>query len=466
MSSAWGNVFATAPQRNVYAVNGIADLKNLSVPTGNATVSVDYGAAVGDSLGDLYSWNAGDARPDNGSTIIQPNSAPAAGRWNAAAFTFLSLALGAGTVVAPAITFAGDVTSGFYRPAANQIGVSISGVQRARFDSTGLIVTGSANPSVSLITPLVVTAQVLSSAAAAPLSFGLDVAKWQIEATTAHFFPSGGDNVQDIGKATSRIAHVFTPIIDSGTTGSVSLKTNNGTIQVLIDHNGSVDIPLHLSGGLASSRNALILASVAGAGIGYIVNANSHIFYSGGSESLKQFEITHTASVTRNLTATGSNGGQPILGASSSAGVAIVGTATNDNAASGQYGEFSSTNLGSGSAVALTTVTPANIISLTLGAGDWDVTGTLSFLFGATTSYTNLIGNWSATSATLSGILGSFFDYETAATVPTAGSDQSWTMPTTRFSLSGSTTIFLVAQGTFTVSTLKAYGAMRARRIR
>jgi len=48
MSSAWGNVFATSPQRNVYAVNGIADLKILSVPTGNATVNVDYGAAVGD----------------------------------------------------------------------------------------------------------------------------------------------------------------------------------------------------------------------------------------------------------------------------------------------------------------------------------------------------------------------------------------------------------------------------------
>jgi hypothetical protein len=46
-----------------------------------------------------------------------------------------------GTVGIPAINV-GDSSSGIYRPALNQIGISINGVQVGLFSSTGLIVNG------------------------------------------------------------------------------------------------------------------------------------------------------------------------------------------------------------------------------------------------------------------------------------------------------------------------------------
>lgn len=81
MSSAWGNVFATAPSRVTYAVTTIAALRTLSPPNGDATVNVAYGVAAGDHLGGDFFWNATDASADNGTTIIAP-AAGGVGRWN------------------------------------------------------------------------------------------------------------------------------------------------------------------------------------------------------------------------------------------------------------------------------------------------------------------------------------------------------------------------------------------------
>jgi len=52
------------------------------------------------------------------------------------------LQLGAGSVGAPSLHF-GDATTGIYRPAANQIGLSISGTQRILFNSSGIEVSGT-----------------------------------------------------------------------------------------------------------------------------------------------------------------------------------------------------------------------------------------------------------------------------------------------------------------------------------
>lgn len=143
----------------------------------------------------------------------------------------------------------------------------------------------------------------------------------------------------------------------------------------------------------------------------------------------------------------------------------IQGTATNDNATAGYIGEYVSSTIASGSAVSLTTNTTANVTSISLTAGDWDVTGVVDFQYGATTSITNLVGGSSTTSATL-GARDTFFDFETAANVPTATADAAFVIPTTRISIAATTTVYLVAQATFTVSTLKAYGTIRARRMR
>lgn len=143
----------------------------------------------------------------------------------------------------------------------------------------------------------------------------------------------------------------------------------------------------------------------------------------------------------------------------------VTGVVDGSDAAAGKVGEYISSTVATGASVALGTGVTSNITSIALTAGDWDVSGAIDFTFGGATSYTNLTGGSSVTSATL-GAQDSGFDFETPAAVPTAGSDQIWVIPTVRYSLAAGATIFLVAQGTFTVSTLKAYGTIRARRIR
>jgi hypothetical protein len=142
------------------------------------------------------------------------------------------------------------------------------------------------------------------------------------------------------------------------------------------------------------------------------------------------------------------------------------GTATNDSASAGQVGEIMESTVVTGSAVALTTATSANVTSISLTAGDWDVWGNVWFSPAATTSITRDGGGISTTSATMptSPGAGARFLNIHAAVVPNNvfGS----TVGMTRVSLASTTTVYLVAEATFTVSTLGAYGYIGARRVR
>ncbi len=144
---------------------------------------------------------------------------------------------------------------------------------------------------------------------------------------------------------------------------------------------------------------------------------------------------------------------------------AFAGTATNNNASAGDVGEVIASTIATGSSVSLSTGTPANVTSVSLTAGDWDCTGVVDYTFGGTTSYTQVAQGISTTSATL-GAQDTYTQFETVAAVPTAAFDPAWAVPTVRQSLAGTTTVYLVAKGTFTVSTLKAYGTIRCRRMR
>ncbi|MEF1435483.1 hypothetical protein QWU86_11715, partial [Neisseria gonorrhoeae] len=79
----------------------------------------------------------------------------------------------------------------------------------------------------------------------------------------------------------------------------------------------------------------------------------------------------------------------------------IVGTTTNNNANAGSDGEFISSSVVVGSAVALTTNVTANVTSITLTAGDWDVAGTVSINPARSTTIAAVIAGISNTTATL-----------------------------------------------------------------
>ena len=272
-------------------------------------------------------------------------------------------------------------------------------------DVTGEIKTSTTlTASTSVMTPLV------SSMTGVNLGFGINsVQRWFVDAGSFAFLPTI-DNTFSVGDAGHRVASVSTPAIDSGTTGPLALKTNNGEFQLQILHTASVANPATVTGGTA--------------------------------------------------------GNHPVFAApalSSTKGIAIEGTNGTDNAASGQYGEYTETVVNSASAVSLTNNGTFTIATVALGPGDWDVEGIVALTFGLSTSYTRLIIGVTDAGGFL---LGNTFLYKAASFAPGSSDDPRWLTPRKRYSLSGTTNINLTVLATFVSGTLKAYGIIRARRIR
>lgn len=146
----------------------------------------------------------------------------------------------------------------------------------------------------------------------------------------------------------------------------------------------------------------------------------------------------------------------------------IVGTTAGGNATAGNVGEFISSNINSAGAVSLTTATPANVTSISLTAGDWDVWGGCLYKPAATTNTTQVIGSISTTSATLPATTADIVtvqNYGTSGLVLGSVSNSTGTVMT-RMNVTGTTTVYLVVQATFTISTAAAFGGIFARRIR
>jgi hypothetical protein len=142
----------------------------------------------------------------------------------------------------------------------------------------------------------------------------------------------------------------------------------------------------------------------------------------------------------------------------------IVGTTTNNNANVGAVGEYVSAVVVSGSAVPLTNGVPANVTSISLTAGDWDVRGDVSIQPGATTPVSVAQSGINTVSATIPQVgVGPRFYLPVA--LPT-GAGITMSLASFRVSVAATTTVYLVALAAFTVSTCVAYGYIGARRIR
>lgn len=140
---------------------------------------------------------------------------------------------------------------------------------------------------------------------------------------------------------------------------------------------------------------------------------------------------------------------------------------SNSNASAGNIGEFISSAIPSGSSVSLTNNTTANVTSISLTAGDWDVSGQVAFFCNAATTSSAHIGAISTVSATLPtpGTLAGQA-YAQSAVNYTAGTTPIFATGTTRISLNATTTVYLLGFSTFAVNTMNVYGVITARRAR
>ena len=137
----------------------------------------------------------------------------------------------------------------------------------------------------------------------------------------------------------------------------------------------------------------------------------------------------------------------------------LAGTTTNDNASTGNIGEYHSCDALSSAPISLTSNTATNVCSVSVGAGDWQACGAVGFS-GAPSGTTYTIGAINTTSATMptEGI--------EAAYMNNSSTRGRYSTGCTRFSLAATATIYLIALEVFTGGYDGAVGELEVRRAR
>lgn len=280
------------------------------------------------------------------------------------------------------------------------------------------------------------------------------------------------------GIALSNIAQIAANTLLGNATGStanvtaVTVTGCNGAAQALQWTNGSgfqCNSSIATSGANANitSLSGLTTAlSVAQGGTGRQTLTTHGVLVGEGTAAINQLAVGTTGQVL-----VGATGADPAFGSSvgaltfsgaitPSSTAGIVGTATNDNANAGSVGEYLS-NTTTGTSV--TTLTAFNATSVSLTAGDWDVTGVIKWNPAGSTVIAQTAAGISTTSATF-GATGTVASTPVVSNSP--GGSYVLVAPVARISLASTTTVYIVGSANFGTSTMTADGFIRARRVR
>lgn len=224
-----------------------------------------------------------------------------------------------------------------------------------------------------------------------------------------------------------------------------------------------------------SSTNAICLTT-AGTNLMEI----DHSYFSSGSASAISIGTGTTLNIYNcYINSTNTN---PITGAGTltQAGLTFIGSGrvtnvttqgggsisgmTNGNAPATFYlGEQIRSFVGSGAAMSVSTNTPKSIASISLTAGIWDVSALVGWVAAGSTSVVQKVISISQTNNVLSGNPGD--DEINDAFNAIVGGQTAQSIPAFRITLSATTTIYLVVQAGFSISTLSAYGRISGTRV-
>lgn len=141
------------------------------------------------------------------------------------------------------------------------------------------------------------------------------------------------------------------------------------------------------------------------------------------------------------------------------------GTSTNDNAAAGYIGEYTSSFINSGSAITLTNNQFSDVTSISLTAGDWDVSSVSLFTESVVGTVTSIFFGVSDVSGNaIGGTKGD--SYVISSAIPNASGDSGGSVANWRVSITTTTPIYLKARVNALSGTYLAYGRISARRVR
>jgi hypothetical protein len=227
-----------------------------------------------------------------------------------------------------------------------------------------------------------------------------------------------------------------------------------------------------------TSAQNVTVATVGGSGLGNHVNSSyasgtASAISIGSTLSINNCEVFSTN--TNSITGAGTIIYSGICFANTST-TSTINTTTQTNSgtlqgskntspSAGYLGEQISAFVLIGSVVSLTTATAATITSIALTPGVWDIGAFVKFSSNLTTNTTSWIASISATNNALgsSGVGNDTASFASSGGI--VGFGPSIAIPSFRVLVSTNTTYYLVAQSTFTVSTMTACGRISATRV-
>jgi hypothetical protein len=370
-----------------------------------------------------------------------------------------------GTVGAPSISFSADPDTGFYHSTANEIRISSGGTLQGIIGPLGYAITVGAftAPAGSVSLP---SFTFDSDTNTGMYRIGADdigltaAGALRLEITSSANYSHnsllpGADNTQVCGNASFRWSSVDAVkfYAADGSAGFPTFTfendTNSGIYRVAADNlgfvAGGVDVfnigsarlqmalPIYLPDGTAGAPS-LTFSTDTNTGI-YRQGADVLTIVTGGATSASFYTT----------------------------GCAILGTTTNDNASAGYVGQYVESVISTGTNFP-TSGAFGDLTSISLTAGDWDVTCTLEEnVSGATVVWFDAAISTTSGNSTSGLILGSNW-LESPGT--TSAAEGHVSIPAYRLSLSSTTTVYLKYAASYSVSTPKAKGRISARRMR
>ncbi len=309
----------------------------------------------------------------------------------------------------------------------------------------------------------------VSSATIAPASLEFSAWDTNLNLSANNFLSGFATTVSAAGTTTLTVASPYNQEITGSTTQTVQMPVTSTLVAghpFKIINNSSGSVTINSSGGNA----ILVMAANTTAFLTCVLNSGttaaswnaSYVFDNGAGV----LSITGTAnqviasastgaitlSLPQSIATTSDVTFQSLAFSDYTKG--ILGTSTNNNAATGYVGEVITSTSGSTSLAVSTTV--YNLTSISLTAGDYDIYANQQYSAGGATA-TYWAGSISTTSATNSS---QFFQ------ITPGTSNWGASVPYQRLSLSGTTTVYLVSTAGWVGTAPSAQGTITARRRR
>lgn len=128
----------------------------------------------------------------------------------------------------------------------------------------------------------------------------------------------------------------------------------------------------------------------------------------------------------------------------------------------GYVGEAVSSKVAFGSAVGVSSGVDANVTSISLTAGDWDVSGNVNLNYSSAT----VTGNAAGITTTSATVPGDGTEISSGVRTTTTSEIDGISIPAKQINVATTTTVYLCVKATFSAGSCSCYGSIFARRVR